>query len=241
MLSEQPASSASRCCEMPRWRREVFRSDAAVTVVGIDAMRSTMSHPGAAGKTPDDLATDLFVTTGLEGDTSRHVSRNRPVWSRVAYAQRHQDAWSVEAHAAFWMALLPELPRRDGRPSGRDTFSRAIAALYAHGLDRAAIAEVLGVGLDQIRVGETFSRPSIEQGLRLIGDDPEGDQGQVLMRVTGSGWAPWEALPRVWSPGEDEPVGHFNLRIEHDWVPPGLDYTEAAENELRRRWHAPRA
>lgn len=181
----------------------------------------------------------MYVATGLEGDSTRVVAPDHPAWRRVAYAHRHQDGWSIETHAAFWTALLPELPRT-GRPRRGDLISRAAAALHEEGLDRVAIAEVLGItDPNTIRVHETHSRPSLERGERLLREARQGDQGSSLMRLTGSAWVPEEALPRVFVSSDDaNGAGHFNHHIEHDWTPAGVDCAAAAENELRRRHHS---
>lgn len=201
-------------------------------------MRTTLIDLSALDESSEEVATSLFITTGLEGDSTRVIAPAHATWTRVAYAHQRQDEWSVETHAAFWTALLPELTR-DGRPRRVDLISRAAAALHLAGLDRGAIAAVLGLtDRSTIRVRETHSRPSLERGARLLQEARQSDPGAAMLRLTGTQWSPWEALPRVWSDEDDEPVGHFNHRIEHNWVPAGIEVAAVAENELRRRWQS---
>ena len=178
------------------------------------------------------------------GDRVRRCAPSDAVYERLSYAYREQHGWSVEAHAAFWTALLPELPHR-GRPSRVDLLSRAAAALLDDGMAPVEIAQTLGVAPGTIRAARNEAereRPSFALGAALNAEARTGTPAEALLRAAGSGWIPWEALPQV-SQEDDEaaPTGYsFNVRIEFDWRPDGLEYAEAAERCLRKRWEARR-
>lgn len=192
----------------------------------------------------ESVQAPLLVSTGLVGDSVREVAPGHATYARLAWCLGEQDGWNHRAHAAFWTALLPELPARGrcGRLTSVDLVSRAASALRGDGLTRAEVENVLSVASGTVRAREPEtagrSRPSYERGDRLLREAQSGSQGEALARMTGRMWVPWEARPRVWDDPDDEPQGgHFNVLIAADWQPPGLDSALAAEEELRRRWY----
>lgn len=202
------------------------------------------------GHNRDHKSPILYVATGLSADLDpRCVSPGHRLYSRLKFALREQDAWTVSAHTAFWTAILPELPL-PSRPSKAPLLSRAAAALRADGMTPGEIAAVLNV--DQRTVREVATRgmnrrgddvartrrkrPSYELGAELIAAAVAGDHGQAMLRSTDTGFLPWDALPRVFEEDVDDEVRWFNTRIEFAWDPPGFEYADAAVGELRLRW-----
>lgn len=188
-------------------------------------------------------AEDLLVTTGLFGDSTRLIDSTSSLHARVGYAMREQNGWAAGAHAAFWTALLPELPRR-GRPSRVDAVSLAVAALMDDGLGHEEACAMAGVEPDTVRINEPDARrgrPSLERGHRLLAErrgPGEADAVGRHLMSTGSMWSPPEALPRVWTDADREPIGDLNLLIDVGWwAPAGAEAGRAAADELKRRWY----
>lgn len=238
--SEQPVSPASWALVSPASVRALRRSRpiGLVVVAGMDAFfrPQDAGHGGL-----ESVQAPLLVSTALVGDTIREVAPGHATYARLAWALGEQDGWDHRAHAAFWTALLPELPAR-GRLTRVELVSRAASALRADGLTRAEVENILSVapGTVRARAPEAAGRdrPSYARGDRLRREAQSGSYGEALARTTGRTWVPWDARPRVWDDARGEPDhGHFNLLIEAEWQPPGLDSALAAEEELRRRWY----